>query len=242
MAYYNPMEPLDITDINGVKEWHIRFSQYVKTNSKIDSTNQTAHYITSIGKQAFRLLVDLSHPNDVTTMTVADLQALIQNHLSPPNIELVERERYHSLTKKPEETYKMFTLRVQRQAAKCGFGSDLTTQLRDRLVAGIRDPELKRKFCKDNSLDFNKAKNIVEEWDAVNSAVHPIAEPLFVAKPNRHRSKSKHRPSTSSYSSHNNQRSRVNFQQSSFHQPSQRSNYEQRNPQPLNSNARSSSN
>lgn len=178
----NPLEPLDVADINGVAEWHIRFSQYVKTNDKIDSTNETAFYITYVGKQAFRLLVDLAYPNDVTAMPVKDLQALLQKHLTPPNIEVVEREKFHNLVKKPEETYKNFALRVQRQAAKCSFGADLTTQLRDRLVAGVRDPDLKRKLCKEHLLDYAKAKSIVEEWDAVQNAVTPVVvEPLYVA-------------------------------------------------------------
>ena len=101
----------------------------ISGNDKIDATNETAHYITNVGKQAFRLLVDLAYPDDVTGMTVKELDDLLQKHLTPTNIEIVEREKFHNLMKKPDETYKNFTLRVQRQAAKCGFGSDLSTQL-----------------------------------------------------------------------------------------------------------------
>jgi hypothetical protein len=85
MATPNSLEPLDITDVNTVEDWHIRFSQYVLTNSAVTPKNETAFYLTFIGKQAFTLLRELSYPKDITTMTVKDLQSIIQRHLTPPN-------------------------------------------------------------------------------------------------------------------------------------------------------------
>ena len=139
------LEPLDVKDVNGVENWHTRFKQYTLTNDKFDAKNETAFYITFIGKVAFELLVDLAYPKDVTTMTVADLQDLLVKHITPDNIEVVEREKFTEIKKKPEESYKSFVLRVQKQAAKCKSGANLEEQLRDRLTAGVRDPDLKRK-------------------------------------------------------------------------------------------------
>ena len=168
-----PIEPLDITDINGIADWHTRFQQYLLTNEDITTKKiETPFYLSHVGKPAFKLLKNLAFPDDVTTLTVDALQKLLEDHLTPTNYEAAAREQFHNLTKKPDETYKSFTLRLTHQAAKCGFyGKELDTQMRDRLIAGVRDTELKRKLLKEKPPDFKQAKSIVQDWDAVNQAL-----------------------------------------------------------------------
>lgn len=86
------LEPLDIKDTSGIHEWHIKFEQYVKTIEKIDDDNKTVHYITLIGKQAFRFLMDLAYPSDVTAMKVTNLKDLLHQYLSRISIQIFERK------------------------------------------------------------------------------------------------------------------------------------------------------
>lgn len=160
------IEPLDINDPNSIADWHVRFSQYVLTNKRIPVANQTAFYLTLIGKQAFALLKDLAYPKYITKLDVLDLTKLLEAHVKPVNYEIAEREKFNNMMKRTEESYKDYVLRVQRQAANCNF-TDLEIQLRDRLVAGIKDQELKRKLLKDAKLDFQAAKSLLLEWDAI---------------------------------------------------------------------------
>lgn len=227
----NAIEPLDISDIYTIEDWHIRFSQYVLTNSSVTTTNETAFYLTFIGKKAFTLLRELAYPKDVTTMSVKDLQGLLQRHLTPPNLEMAERERFHNLAKKTEEDYKTYILRVQRQAAKCGFKTDLEQQMRDRLVAGIKDPDLKRKLLKETKLDFQGAKQILEDWDAINQAV---THPTEVLMTNRPRQNSNFRRSTKSQANLQHSRANSRNSQPQRNQP----NYETNKSSPHQSNRR----
>ena len=165
-----PIEQLDITDPQEITDWHERFDQYC-TAKAIDPPKKINHYLTLIGKQAYRLLKDLAYPTTIATLTVLELQKLLQDHLKPYDYELSEREIFHNLKKSPNETYRAFILRVQQQSAKCNFGAALKEQLRDRLVAGITDQEMKRKLLKEKPSDFAAAKKILRQWDSVNSAL-----------------------------------------------------------------------
>ena len=111
------IENLDISDVDGVEDWHDRFEQYCLTNPLINSTNATAHYITKIGKAAYRLLRDLAFPDKVSTKTVTDLKKLLTEHLEPTNFQAAERERFHNLTS--TETWRILAL-VRPQGAAAG--------------------------------------------------------------------------------------------------------------------------
>ena len=95
------IENLNISDVDGIKDWHERFEQYCLTNPLIDSSNKTAHYFTKIGKAGYRLLKDLAYPDRVASKDATDLQKLLLAHLQPPNFQAVEGERFHNLVQKP---------------------------------------------------------------------------------------------------------------------------------------------
>ena len=178
----NPLERLDIQDIDTITDWHERFFLYIDTHPHIDPTKQTSHYLSMIGKVAYRLLKDLAYPDLLSSLTVSKMQDLLEKHLQPRNFEVSEREKFHTMQKKTDESHKTIILRVQRQASKCSFGTNLELQLRDRLVAGVTDPELKRKLVKESKLDLQMAKQLLEDWDAVNNVVHNSTQAFATSK------------------------------------------------------------
>ena len=183
------MENLDITEISDIEDWHERFDQYCITNDKVTDANKTAFYVTFIGKKAYRLLKDLAYPQSVADMDVGSLKNLLQGHLKLLNFEAAERERFHNLTRKSDETLRSFVLRVQQQAAKCNFGWALEDQMRDRLVAGVADPEIKRKLLRESGLTFQSAKHTLEEWNDINSILQRPTEVLATNRTSHLRSK-----------------------------------------------------
>ena len=180
-----PIEPLDLEDIEGVTDWHERFFHFCKTDSKVDSTNMISFYITFIGKKAYRRLKDLAFPSKVEDVSVTNLQKLLEAHIQPVNFVAAEREKFHNLRQRPDESPRSFLLRIQQQAAKCDFAGTLEEQMRDRIVAGVADQDLKRKLLKETSLTFKAAKKIIDDWNDVNAALQPSGEVLFHHKGNR---------------------------------------------------------
>ena len=179
MAEMRPIEPLDVEDINGISDWHERFEHLCKTSEKINASNKTSFYITYVGKQAYRLLKDLAFPDKVETFKVDKLQKLLEAHIQPVNFEAVEREKFHNLRQRPGESLRSFLLSIQQQAAKCSFGSTLEDQMRDRIVAGVSDLEIKKKLLRESCLTFKSAKKILIDWNDVNVALHPAHDVLL---------------------------------------------------------------
>ena len=177
------LEKLDIANSAELLNWHERFDLYCLTNSKITKENKTAYYLTLAGKEAYTLLKDLAYPKEIKDMSVNDLRDLLKSHLQIDSNVIMQRAQFHSATRAKEETYREFLLRLQRMAAKCNFKTELETQLRDRIVAGISDHELQKRLLKEgDSLTYAAAKKILEESDLVNRAASAPTEVFFGAK------------------------------------------------------------
>ena len=179
---WHEMETLDLSNSAGVVSWHNRFELYCKTNKDVKPTNKVAFYLTHIGKEAYDLLVDLAFPTNVETESIANLKALIVNHIEPPNFEATERDKFNNLVRKQNETFRQFIVNVKHQAAKCNFGANLETVLRDRLVAGCNDTEVKRKLLAEKALTYNEARIILQDNDNINRALDSGQEVMYARK------------------------------------------------------------
>ena len=166
------LEPLDISDINCIEDWFERFAFYVVTNDKIDDPKkEIAYLVTFMGKDAYKLLKELCYPKKPSDLTTKDIKDCLLKHLRPKNYEVHERAVFNSLVRKPNQSVPDFILTLQKQAMKCNFGAELSEHLRDRLVAGINDDHIKRKFLCEASLTFDTARSIAIAHVSIESAI-----------------------------------------------------------------------
>ena len=109
------------------------------------------------------------------------------NHIQPPNFEATERDKFNNLIRKPSDTFRQFIVNVKHQAAKCNFGANLETMMRDRLVAGCNDVRVKRKLLAERALTYNEARTILEEQDNITRALHDdgLSEVMYARKAHR---------------------------------------------------------
>ena len=177
------LEKLDISDPASLDNWHERFDFFADTNSKITTSNRISWYVTLIGKEAYDLLKVLAFPDSITCKSVAELQKLLRDYLRPTHYEATKRARFHNLSRRSDETQRGFLLRIQRQAAKCNFGTDLQTQMRDRIVAGVNDSELQKRLLMIKKLTFDKAKEILETADAIRQDVDQSSATVLYNRP-----------------------------------------------------------
>ena len=175
------LEKLDVSDPANVENWHERFEYFTATNRGIKDDNKEAWYLAHVGKDAYNLLKDLAYPESLSTKKVADFKALLLAHLRPATFETTERAKFHTLTRQSGQSFRNFLLELRRQVSRCNFGSELSTQLRDRIVAGVNDKELQRRLLREAGLTFNKAKQILESADDVENATTVKADVLATA-------------------------------------------------------------
>jgi len=169
------MEPIDLSDTKNIESWYERFELYRLTNDKIKDENATAFYLTLIGKEAYNLLRDLMHPTKPSAKKPSELHDVLLNHLMPFNFELLERAKFHTIVRETSETINGFILRIQQQAAKCNFGAELTTAVRDRILAGINNADMQRKLLSEKDLTLDKAKTILVDTASVEKAVDDVS-------------------------------------------------------------------
>ena len=179
------LEPLDLSDSTGVANWHERFNLWAQTNVNVTDDSRTAFYLTMVGKEGYSLLKDQAYPGNVNTQSVNELQTLLQRHLQPTNFAATERARFHNLTRRVGESLRSLLLRLQQQATKCVFGDQLDIQLRDRIVAGVNDLEVQKRLLHQQELTFQRAKQIIEDWDDVNNAIASVSEVFYGQKQQR---------------------------------------------------------
>ena len=91
---------------------------------------------------------------------------------------MIERAKFHKIVRNSNESRKEFNLRVCQQGAQCEFKNHLEEQLRDRLVAGINNPEIERKLLQEPKLTYTKAKEIIMENDRINSVLSSSSQVL----------------------------------------------------------------
>lgn len=169
------LEKLDIRDLENLENWFERFNLYVLTNDKINEKNICAYYLTLIGKEAYHLLKDLCFPDAPKDKNPDALHKILLDHLKPQNFELLERAKFHSITRYDQENFNDFILRVQKSASSCNFGNQLKTQLRDRIVAGINNSDAQKKLLLEKNLTFDKAKLLLNDSVNIDKAVKDVS-------------------------------------------------------------------
>ena len=144
-----------------------------------------AYFLTQAGADAYSLIKNLAFPKTPKELEYSEIKSLMIDHLKPRTFTLKERATFNSLVRKQGQDIKDFIRLLQRQAAKCEFGNNLQDQLRDRLLAGINDTQLQKKLLLEDSLTFNRAKEICETASSVPIALEDN-QPILFSKRQHH--------------------------------------------------------
>ena len=86
-------------------------------------------------------------------------------HNCPPPSEIVQRYRFHSRFRQPEESVATYISELRALAQWCIFGSSLEDMLRDRLVCGINNEAIQRRLLSETSLTFAKAWELAQSHE-----------------------------------------------------------------------------
>ncbi|VDO98002.1 unnamed protein product [Schistosoma mattheei] len=127
-----------------------------------------AHFVTFIGKETYSLLKTLKYPEKSISLPYATLKELLLNHVKCTSFECRERAKFHKMIRQNNQKVREFILELQRRAAKFNFGDQLHVQLRDRLIAGINTPGLKRELLRMPNCSFQDTRTACINYEAVN--------------------------------------------------------------------------
>ena len=148
--------------IVGWEEWCERLDQYFIAND-IDQESENgkkrckAIFLSSVGIKTYSLIRTLCHPDKPETKTLARLQELVKDHLSPEPIVIAERYSFYNRKQGADESAAEFLNSLRQRAESCDFGDFRDEALRDMFVIGLRDREVQKKLLGEKDLTLTKA-------------------------------------------------------------------------------------
>ncbi|VDP89957.1 unnamed protein product, partial [Echinostoma caproni] len=144
--------PLEFLDLNcsarDIEDYFERFEIWWLTHSKSDEDRKSAFFLNAAGKNAYTLIKNVAYPSPPVSVPYDDLKALLLQHVKPTNFEASERAKFHSMVSNSNPGIREFILDLLTQAAKCDFADLLDMQLKDRLIAGIKNTVLQNELLK----------------------------------------------------------------------------------------------
>lgn len=166
------LESLNIhSSVRVIEDYVERFDIWCLTQKDLNNELKSAYFLSVIGPDAYALLKNLSFPELPIKVGYDKLKDILLQHFQPVNFEATERAKFNCLIRGNDQDIREFILQLQTQAAKCNFGDQLTTNLRDRLIAGINSPDLQKKLLLMNDPTFQSVRSVCEQFQDVSLAV-----------------------------------------------------------------------
>ncbi|XP_045540087.1 uncharacterized protein LOC123722419 [Papilio machaon] len=148
-------------------EWSIfksRLSQFLKIN-KIEDGDKGGVLLTHVTDETYRLIRNLSYPQEVESLSYSELVLLLDGHFKPKVCTFADKANFYEATRSPGESLGDWAARLRGLASYCDFGAALETVLRDRFVLGLGSgPERDRLFEQSpTALTLTRAIELAEQ-------------------------------------------------------------------------------
>ena len=132
-----------------------------------------------IGPGPYKLLRSLLSSAKSTDETYEELVKKLTDHYSPTPSEVMQRFRFNSRSRKPEETVAAYLAELCRLAKHCNYGTTLDQLLRDRLVWGINDAGIRKKLLQESDpLTLACALTVAQGAETADKNVKKMKVPL----------------------------------------------------------------
>ncbi len=99
------LENLDVNmSADEIGEYIDRFYFWFDTRETSDDEAIKGAFLTAVGKEAFTLLNTLVYPKTLRDASITEIQEALLRHVRPAQFEFVERAKFHTLIRNPNET------------------------------------------------------------------------------------------------------------------------------------------
>lgn len=149
---------------------------FFAANGIEDPNKQKSTLISVVGAQTYSLMRNLVSPDKPGDRTFEELVTLLKEHFNPRPSEIVQRFRFNSRVRQPNEAVSEFVAQLRKLAQDCNYGTTLTEMLRDRLVCGINDETMQRRLLAESNLTFEKALKIALVMESAYKNMQDLQE------------------------------------------------------------------
>lgn len=184
MAVYGHISEfsLDSEDVKSSwEEYCERLTQYFIANGvggddEAGKARQRAIFLSSVGAETYSLVKTLCLPDKPETKSLAQLQKVVKDHLSPAPIVIAERYVFYNRRQQSGEAAAQFMKELKRLAGTCEFHADYRDDvIRDMFVIGLNDREVQRKLLSRDKLTAIEAFQVAQASERAKSQVEVIS-------------------------------------------------------------------
>ena len=151
-----------------------RLEHFFAANGITNNDKKRSVFLTVIGAKAYRQLRSLIAPVKPGEADFATLSEAMKNHYATAPSEIVQRFRFNSRFRRPDESVSTYVAELRALAEFCNFGDSLSLMIRDRLVCGINDENTQRLLLAEKELTYDKALEIARSQEAAAQNVQAL--------------------------------------------------------------------
>ena len=151
-----------------------RMEQYFIANGISNADRKRAILLSVCGPATFKLIRSLIAPDKPSDKSFEQIVKAVSDHLCPKPSSILQRFYFNSCVQKESESIAQFVAELRRLAVHCEFEGTLEIMLRDRLVCGVRDPQLQKRLLAERQLTFSKALELAQAFESAESSSRDI--------------------------------------------------------------------
>ena len=168
------------------KKWKQRFDLYMEATA-LDTkpeARRIAVFLHTIGEEAlekyntFNLSADDKKKFDAVA-------AAFENYCTPKANETVERHVFFTRVQQSGENFTNYLTDLKKLSATCGFGALQDSLIKDRIVCGMRDTELRNRLLREDDLNLEKCIKICRAVELAEIQTKTIGEESKIHAVNR---------------------------------------------------------
>ncbi|XP_072156738.1 uncharacterized protein [Bemisia tabaci] len=168
MEFLTKPEPLEIND-NIKENWEkfkTRWRNYALGAGITEKSEevQKAIFLNLIGSEAEELINSLALTSN-QSKTVDLLVKAIDEYVKPRTKVVFSRYQFFTRSQKDGEDFETFLLSLKKLADNCGFGELKTSLIRDRIIIGISNYELRQRMLGEE-YDFDRTVKLCKSVES----------------------------------------------------------------------------
>ena len=138
-----------------VEDWKTyvkRVNLYLTANDITNPGKKRAVLLSVCGTKTYHIIRDLVGPSKPTNLEYDEIVTKVQEHYNPTPVVIVQRYKFNSRLRQPEESVATFVAALRHLAIHCDYGDSLNDMLRDRLICGIIEPRIQRRLLAESGI------------------------------------------------------------------------------------------
>ena len=174
-TYYNVMALFGklgefCREIEGWQNYVERLEFFFQANSITDNEKKRAILLSSCGPEPYNLFRGLCAPGKPAHKSFDELVDLMHAHQHPKPNPIAERFMFNTRDRLPEESVSVYIASLTKLTEHCGYGEQIDSMLRDRLVCGINNERIQQRLLSEG--ESLTLKRVIEISQAMESAAH----------------------------------------------------------------------